>query len=47
VVSLGGLNVAGTVTVANTGGSQPVSIMQPYLGMNFVICLEGIFPSRN
>jgi microcystin-dependent protein len=29
------------------GGSQPHSIMQPYLGMNYVICLEGIFPSRN
>jgi microcystin-dependent protein len=31
----------------NTGGSQPFSIMQPYLGMNYIIALEGIFPSRN
>jgi microcystin-dependent protein len=30
-----------------TGGAQPFSTMQPYLGMNFIICLEGIFPSRN
>lgn len=30
-----------------TGGNQPFSIMQPYLGMNYVICLTGIFPSRN
>jgi microcystin-dependent protein len=29
------------------GNSQPFSIMQPYLGMNYVICMFGIFPSRN
>jgi microcystin-dependent protein len=46
-VALGGLNVAGTVTVGFNGGSQPFSVMQPYLGMNYVICLFGIFPSRN
>src|SRR5688572_22334325 len=37
----------GTLTVGNTGGSQPFSIRPPYLGMNFIICMEGIFPSRN
>ncbi|HEX5732896.1 MAG TPA: tail fiber protein [Blastocatellia bacterium] len=30
-----------------TGGSQPFSIIQPYLALNFCIALEGIFPSRN
>lgn len=30
-----------------TGGSQPISIQQPYLGMNYIICLYGIFPSRS
>ena len=45
--ALGGLNVAGTVTNAITGGSQPFSIRDPYLGLNFIIYLEGIFPSRN
>lgn len=30
-----------------TGGSQPFSIMQPYLGMNYIIALQGIYPSRN
>ena len=30
-----------------TGGNQPFSIRQPYLGMNYIICLFGIFPSRN
>ena len=34
-------------TVKPTGGNQPFSVMQPYLGMNYIICLEGIFPSRN
>ena len=29
------------------GNSQPISIMQPYLGMNFIFCVEGIFPSRD
>jgi len=28
------------------GGSQPHNNMQPYLGMTFIIALEGIFPSR-
>lgn len=47
----------GAVTVGSTGGGQalqaPVqtsataSIMQPYLGLNYIICVEGIFPSRN
>jgi microcystin-dependent protein len=29
------------------GNSSPFSIMQPYLGMNYIICMFGIFPSRN
>lgn len=29
------------------GGSQPFDIRQPYLGINFIIALEGVFPSRN
>lgn len=31
----------------NTGGGQPFGIRNPYLGINFIIALEGIFPSRN
>jgi len=30
-----------------SGGSLPISVQQPYLGLNYVICLQGIFPSRN
>lgn len=33
--------------VANTGGSQPHNNEAPYLVLNFVIALTGIFPSRN
>jgi microcystin-dependent protein len=33
--------------VSTTGGSQPHPNMPPYLTMNYVICLSGIFPSQN
>jgi microcystin-dependent protein len=38
------LNVA---SVNTAGGSQPHNNLQPYLAMNYIICLFGIFPSRN
>ena len=34
-------------TAANTGGSQPHNNMMPYLVLNFIIALQGIFPSQN
>jgi microcystin-dependent protein len=34
-------------TIGFAGGSQPISIMQPYIALNYSICLYGIFPSRN
>jgi microcystin-dependent protein len=52
-VALGGV----ATTVSNTGNGAPLavpvttmattSIMQPYLGLNYIIATEGIFPSRN
>lgn len=33
--------------VAQAGGNQPHSNIQPYLVINFVIALQGIYPSRN
>ncbi|MGS2741046.1 phage tail protein [Sinomicrobium sp. M5D2P17] len=30
-----------------TGGGQPVNNMQPYLGLNYIIALYGIYPSRD
>ena len=34
-------------TVANVGGGLGHNNMQPYLVLNFVISLQGLFPSRN
>lgn len=39
--------VLNSQAIGNAGGSQPHSNMQPYLVLNFVIALTGIFPSRN
>jgi microcystin-dependent protein len=33
--------------ISNVGGSQPHENRQPYLVVNFIIALQGIFPSRN
>jgi len=33
--------------VSNVGGSQPHNNMMPYLTLNFIIALQGIFPSQN
>ena len=30
-----------------TGGSQPINVQQPFLGLNYIICIYGIYPSRN
>ena len=32
--------------VSTTGGGQPHNNMQPFLTMNFIIALQGIFPQR-
>jgi microcystin-dependent protein len=45
--TLAASGVSGTITIGIAGGSQPFSIMNPYLGMNFIIATQGIFPSRN
>ncbi len=34
-------------TVGNEGGSTQHYNMQPFLGINYVICLQGRYPSRN
>ncbi len=38
---------ADTVKVANTGGGQAISIVSPCLALNYIIALEGVFPSRS
>jgi microcystin-dependent protein len=34
-------------SITNSGGSQPHENRQPFLVLNFIIALQGIFPSRN
>jgi microcystin-dependent protein len=46
-VTLGGLNVAGTVTNGLAGSNAPVPTRSPYLGITHVIATQGIFPSRS
>ncbi|WP_203418253.1 phage tail protein [Flavobacterium sharifuzzamanii] len=36
-----------TVSFQSAGSTVPFSIIQPYLTTNYIICIEGIFPSRN
>ena len=43
--SLGAPVVSGSTAPA--GGSQPFSILNPYLTINYSIAINGIFPSRN
>jgi microcystin-dependent protein len=42
--SNGAMSAAG---LSQQGGSQPHNNMPPYLVLNFVIALQGIYPSRN
>lgn len=43
----GGLLALNAGVIAPTGGSQPHTNMAPYLCVNFIISLFGIFPSPN
>lgn len=42
--NLGDMNAG---TIVNTVGAQPHNNMMPYLCINFIICLFGIFPPQN
>jgi microcystin-dependent protein len=41
------LTTLNPASVSSVGGSQPHNNMMPYLVLNFIIALQGIFPSRN
>lgn len=45
VMNAAALTVGGTTDI--TGSNSPVTITNPYLGMNYCIAQYGIFPSRN
>lgn len=42
-----GLTTMAPDMLTSVGGSQPHTNMMPYLTLNFVIALQGIFPSQN
>ncbi|MBN3518962.1 phage tail protein [Algoriphagus lutimaris] len=33
--------------IGNSGGNIPFNIRNPYLAANYIICLQGLYPSRN
>jgi microcystin-dependent protein len=41
------LTTLSPASVSSVGGSQPHNNMMPYLVLNFIIALQGIFPSQN
>ena len=47
VASPADTSFAPNMVQASVGGGQPHENQQPYLGVNFCIALQGIFPSRN
>ncbi|MEQ9406774.1 MAG: tail fiber protein [Fuerstiella sp.] len=42
-----GTGVLGPTSTQNRGGSQSHENMPPFLALNFIIALSGVFPSRN
>lgn len=42
-----GFFAGSSATVQPAGGNQPIEVLMPYLGINYIIALEGIFPARN
>ncbi len=45
--TVNGQSVGGNVTIGSTGGSQQVDKRQPFLTVRYIICLQGVFPSRS
>ncbi len=43
----GNFTTMSTLSIGSTGGTQPHPAMPPYLVLNYIIALEGIYPSRN
>lgn len=35
-----------SLQVGINGANQPISLTEPYIGMNYIICMYGVFPSR-
>ena len=41
------VNASATTTTSNTGSGTSFSIRDPYIGMNWLIQISGLYPSRN
>lgn len=41
------VTITANATIGNSGGSMPHNNMQPFTALNFVICMQGVFPYRN
>lgn len=41
------VNLSGIQITPTGGGGQPINKMMPFLVLNYIICVEGIYPSRN
>lgn len=37
----------GSIPSSSVGGGQSIDMHQPSLGMNYIICVEGLYPSRS
>lgn len=45
-VSLANTTIEVGGTVSPTGGNMPINNMMPFLAVNFCICVQGLFPTR-
>jgi microcystin-dependent protein len=43
----GGGITGGNVAVANAGAGMPFSSIPPYLALNYIICINGLYPPRS
>lgn len=44
-VSMGILQAS--VTMTSMGNNQAFNMLRPFMGMNYIICLRGVYPARN
>jgi microcystin-dependent protein len=42
-----GLTTLAPNSIGPTGNNQPLDIMPPYTGMNYIICLQGVYPPHS
>jgi microcystin-dependent protein len=42
----GELTTMAPASIGETGGNEPYLVRNPYLGLNYIIAMQGIFPSR-